>query len=169
MFEREKSFRRRDNLKQVAVYRSHIEPDRFSNQIRYGCMMYNYCVAAVEANNHGLVTLKFLIQKYSNIYFSEVEDERRNIKRKKIGWITSRKTKPFLVDEYERSIRCGDIVVRSKNGIKEARSFVRKSDGSMEAQEGCHDDEVIADMICVFMHKRLPFRSFTNNERKEVA
>lgn len=162
------SFRRRDTLKQVAVYKAHVEPDKFATQVMYGCMMYNNCTAAVEANNHGLVTLKFLMLKYSNIYYSQVEDERLNKRRTKVGWLTTRKTKPFIVDEYEKALRSEDIIIRSKNGIKEARSFIRKPDGSMEAQEGCHDDEVIADMICVFMHKRLPLYR-NSNKRKEVA
>lgn len=149
--------RRRDTMAEVACFRAYIDADKFKDQIKWACLIYNEMVAAVEGNiDHGIHVLRELAKEYSLIYMSEVMDEKFKKPRKKLGWLTTSKTKGIMVDTYAALIRDAEITIRSTNGIHEAETFETKPDGSMGAAEGCHDDEVIADMICIQMNKLLP-------------
>ena len=119
---------------------------------------YNEALIGVERNNHGLTTLTSLrnIHQYPNIYFEKVLDERSNRRQKKIGWNTTLKSKPVLVNNLRELIREEDIEIRSKDIVSELSSFVHHPDGKMGAQSGNHDDTVIALGIAVMMAQLHP-------------
>ena len=83
-------------------------------------------------------------------------DERSNRRQKKIGWNTTLKSKPVLVNNLRELIREEDIEIRSKDIVSELSSFVHHPDGKMGAQSGNHDDTVIALGIAVMMAQLHP-------------
>ena len=62
----------------------------------------------------------------------------------------------MLVNHLKELIREEEVQVKSRQVIHELNSFVYKPDGKMEAQEGAHDDCVIAMGIAVMMAKLHP-------------
>lgn len=112
-------------------------------------------VIGVERNNHGHSVLNTLVntEKYESIYRHEDYDPRTRQKRKRLGWPTDAVTKPIMIDDLDAILRAG-VPVNSKDFVGEAMTFIRKRDGAMEAEEGCHDDLVVARAIAVQMRKK---------------
>jgi hypothetical protein len=71
-----------------------------------------------------------------------------------LGWPTDQATKPILVDDLAAAIAGGHLLVHSSGMIDECFTFVTTDSGSQEAQEGKHDDRVIAAGIVWQARKR---------------
>ena len=134
-----------EDLKVDAMFHGHIDPDLFGAELVKLAKFYNDAYIGVEANNHGLTTLK-AIQKldYYNIYFSKVYDQITDKITQKIGWQTNAKTKPLMIDKLAEFIREEYIGIKSKLIIRELLTYVIDDKDSTNAQEGCHDDTVMA-------------------------
>ena len=100
----------------------------------------------VERNNHGLVTLKYLqdIHNYPSLYTERVLDERSHRTQRKLGFHTTVKSKPLILDYLRELIREREIQIYSPIMIDELQTFVMQPNGRMAAQYGSHDDCVMA-------------------------
>ena len=112
-------------------------------------------------NNHGLVTLKFLqeFHNYPNLYFDKTLDERSNRATRKIGFKTSVKSKPVLVDYLRELIRERELIVRTPKVLDELQTFVFLPNGKTAAQPGSHDDCVMALALAALSCKLHPWTS----------
>ena len=152
----------------VAQLKGHWPPDVFAKKLADLGIHYSRYYAThelppllgVERNNHGHSVLNTLINvvKYPNVYRHEHYDPKTRTKSKKPGWPTDAVTKPIMIDDLDELLRAG-IPINSNDFIGEALTFVRKKDGSMGADDGCHDDLVIAKAIAMQMRKLTPRRS----------
>ena len=134
-----------DDMKVDAMFHGHIDPDIFGEELVKLAKFYNDAYIGVESNNHGLTTLKS-IQKldYYNIYFAKMYDQITDKLTQKIGWQTNAKTKPLMIDKLAEFIREEYIGIKSKTIVKELLTYVIDDKGQTNAQEGCHDDTVMA-------------------------
>ena len=147
----------RNKMEQVAEWRGHFDPDLFGLEAVKLAEFYNRAVIGIESNNHGLTTNKAIIRaKYYRVYQQEVVDEVFPDQTTKIGWRTDVKTRPLMLDDMEKALRDGTIIIRSEALISECFSFVRNPKGKPEAQAGCHDDTVMAMAIAIQMHQQMP-------------
>ena len=89
-------------------------------------------------------------------FVERVLDERTARKQKKLGWNTTLKSKPLMVNNLRELVREGSIAVRSKEILHEMSAFAHHADGKMAAQSGRHDDCVIALGIAVMMAHMYP-------------
>ena len=128
--------------KVVARWRGYADPDQLGEIVFNIGTYYNTALVGVEINNHGIATAaKLRNMFYRNLYMRETaEDEQFQVRTTKFGWQTNKKTKPIMISELQRSIREGDIIDLDIVFIREAMSYIRKDNGSMEAQQGQHDD-----------------------------
>ena len=134
-----------EDMKVDAMFHGHIDPDLFGEELVKLAKFYNQAYVGVEANNHGLTTLKSIQKKdYYNIYFSKVHDQITDKLTQKIGWHTNAKTKPLMIDKLAEFIREEYIGIKSKLIVRELLTYVIDDKGSTNAQEGCHDDTVMA-------------------------
>lgn len=140
----------RKTLNVVAEYTGKLPPDVLAEKLILIGKYYNNAFIGVEVNNHGLTTLTLLRDRYDNLYYRTVYDEIADRWTKKLGWQTTNKTRPLMLDNLARLIREGDIELRSEQAIHECMTFTI-NDGKPEAQEGCFDDRVIALAICYKM------------------
>ena len=76
-------------------------------------------------------------------------DDTRGASLQEIGWKTTQITKPQLVSCLDRAIRERSIIIRDAVTLDECRAFVSDSAGRTQAQQGCHDDCVIALALAV--------------------
>ena len=67
----------------------------------------------------------------------------------KIGWTTSSRTKPFMIDKLAEYVRETWIGIKSDLIISEMFSYIIEDNGSTNAQQGCHDDTIMACAICL--------------------
>jgi hypothetical protein len=163
-------FGRRDTGEQVAEYRAYIEPDLFAEQVFLGCAAYNHCTAGVEANKNGHTTINVLRDKfnYNNIYVREViEPEKYNRRTKKLGWLTTEKTRKELINDLATFIRDQEGRFYSERLISECQSFIINPKGRPEAAQGTHDDLVFAAGIALQMDLRVP-KTEAWKERKRL-
>ncbi len=109
---------------------------------------YNEAYIGVESNNHGLTTLK-AIQRldYYNIFFMKSFDKISDKITQKIGWQTNARTKPLMIDKLAEFIREKWIGIKWKLFVDECLTYVIEDNGSTNAQDGCHDDTVMAMAI----------------------
>lgn len=136
-------------MQTVARWRGHIDPDKFGEVIGALGAYYNYALVGVEVNNHGLTTIQKLRDTfYTNLYKRDKGyDEDFEEPTSNLGWKTDVRTKRIMIDDLVRIVRERlnkdlDIVF-----VNEAFAFVRDDRGRMNAEEGEHDDTVMAKAI----------------------
>jgi hypothetical protein len=61
-----------------------------------------------------------------------------------LGWKTNVATRVQLISNLDRAIREFGVILVDPGTVAECRNFVIKANGRTEAQDGDHDDEVIA-------------------------
>jgi len=147
-----------ENMDEVAMLRVKIDPDLFAWQLASLGKWYNNAKLLVERNNHGLVTLKFLsdVHLYPDIYSEKILDERSSRSARKLGFHTTVKSKPLIIDYLKELIREDEIKIRSPKILDELQTFVNLPNGKMAAQSGSHDDCVMALAIACFGCKMFP-------------
>jgi hypothetical protein len=136
----------------VAVWYGRCEPDVFGFEVLPAIgWYYRNAYVCPEINNHGLTTLKALQRSgYRNIYRRRSLTTRRDQTMDTLGWLTTKTTKPLLVDELGAWLReVGNVPHRTT--LAELRQFVRDQDGKMHGSP--HDDTVIALGLAVQARK----------------
>ena len=96
------------SLEQVAILRTKVNPNLFAWMLFTMAQYYNEGILCVERNNHGLVTLRSLLdkQRWHQLYFEKRVDERSSQKRtKRFVFLTTLKSRPLLIDTLKESLR----------------------------------------------------------------
>jgi len=129
----------------VAMWHGHIDPDLFGNELVKLGRYYNYAYLGVESNNHGLTTLNTIKKlEYWNLFHSKSYDKFSDEVTKRLGWQTTIKTKPLMIDKLAEFVREYHLGIYSDLIISEMLSYVIEDNGKTNAQSGCHDDTVMA-------------------------
>ena len=86
----------------------------------------------------------------------------------RLGWYTTRQSKPILSEGLKTLLRERCAGIRWIGTVTEATSYVYDAKGSMNAQEGCFDDQLMSYMIAQEMRARMPVTNRTKeSERKQ--
>lgn len=127
----------------VASWHGHIDPDEFGKQLAILGWYYNTALIGCEVNNHGLVTCKALQRLgYPRLYYRKTLDERQNKWLSKVGWATTQKSKPLMIDDLVRVVRENELRIPCAATISEMRTYVRDEKGKMHGSP--FDDRVIS-------------------------
>jgi hypothetical protein len=133
-----------ENLDIAALWHGHIDPDLFGKELVGLARYYNDAYLGVEVNNHGRTTLRSIMQEdYYNIYYAKIYDKISDQVTQKVGWATTPRTKPLMINALAEYIREKWLGIKSKLIIKECLTYIIEDNGSTNAQEGCHDDTVM--------------------------
>jgi hypothetical protein len=147
----------RENLEQVALWWGHIDEFELAQAAFRLGTYYNTALIGIERNNMGVAVVKKLDELgYKNQYRMEVLDEMGYKIKDKLGWETNSKTRPIMISDLNQVVTERKIIIRSSEVLGEMRSFVKNTRGKPEAQQGCHDDLVIALAIAYQMYKSVP-------------
>jgi hypothetical protein len=136
--------------------------------------VYNTALIAVERNNHGHAVLEALIYNlhYPNIYKHKEYDAKNITGGEKPGFPTNIKTKPIMLSTMGELMEKAPEQFRDVEFFTECFRFVQKDNGKAEAQDGCHDDRVIARAIVaeVWAHSPRPrhFQAVVGGQRPVV-
>ena len=146
------------NGEQVAQWHGHIDPDLFGDVLEHLGRHYNKAFIGVERNNHGLTTLTTLIRSgYPNLYAQyDIEHRSGEKQTRKIGWLTTKKSKIKILDELAAELRDEQHGIVCRETLDEMRNYQIDEDGSYGAKPGCHDDRVMARAIAGEMLKHAP-------------
>jgi hypothetical protein len=137
---------------QVACWHGHIPADMFADEISKLGRWYNNALAGVEANNHGLTTLTALRNlNYRAIYRDRTVDRITNKAGVRLGWYTSKTSKPLMIDELGAALRNNELSILDAGTIAELKTYVRDERGNTHGSP--HDDRVMALAIANQMRK----------------
>lgn len=127
---------------EVAFYRGHMAPDKFAEKIDKWGRYFNNALAVVEINNHGLTTVTRMKQLfYPSMYYRPAKFESAGSPwSDKLGWRTTRVTRPLMIDDLVQAIRDGDLTIHSEHTLDEMLTFIYNKHNDMEAQSSAHDD-----------------------------
>lgn len=139
-----------EKLNVCAKWRGHIDPDLFGDELVKIGILYNEAYLAIESNNHGLTTIKSVLNKeYYNLFYAKSYDKVNDTMTKKVGWVTNRKTKPMAIDKLAEFIREKFLGLWDMEIVRELYSYVIDDKGATNAQEGMHDDCVMSLAIAL--------------------
>lgn len=107
-----------------------------------GCY-YNNAMIVVENNiDNSIVDTLFYQYEYEGEIFKEKD---KNI----LGFRTTTKTKKILLSLLKKLIEENKLIIKDKETIDEFFTFIEQKNGSFSADEGLHDDLVMACMIAL--------------------
>lgn len=137
----------------LACYRWHIPPDALCEVIDNINKVYPLCRIGIEKNNTWLATIlkSEEYKRHKDIYREKVLDEITMRTTEKVWRVTSAKTRPLMISEYEEAIRTNIIQEIDERQESEMYTFVYNEKKKPEALEWCHDDMILADSICYQM------------------
>jgi phage terminase large subunit len=108
---------------------------------------YNNALIAVESNysTHPIKELERL--GYTRQYIREVEDSFTHSIKKAYGFQTTKLTRPLIIAELVGLVREHTELFFDNDTLEEMLTFVRNEKGKPEAQDGKHDDCIMATAI----------------------
>ena len=111
---------------------------------------YESPIWAIEQNKDGVLTLRIALElKYKHIYYRDEDGL-------KPGWVTwdtaghmADGSRAVVLGDLKRAIGARLLTIPSKEGLDHFMTMIRnpKKDGRIEAQQGGHDDYVMAEAI----------------------
>ena len=141
---------RADTMEQVAELAENVDPYRFAEKVVMIAEWYNYSQVAVESNGHGLAVIHRIRELgFWNLYTRRAWDMVQHCWTNRIGWQTTVKTKPLLIDHARECLRDGSVKINSKELLEEMLCYVLDDAGRANAMPGKHDDRVMAWMIAL--------------------
>lgn len=147
--------------REVAFYTNNsIQPDQFARKMAKVAEYFNNAIIVPEINSHGLAVLNELQNiGYTNIFQQKFYDKLSQQWQQRLGWKTTRLTKPLMVDEFIQALREEEIGLSSSTTVNQMGSFVHNdTPGSqgMGAVQGKKDDALISAMLAWQGLKDLP-------------
>lgn len=147
--------------------------DEYARKLDWIGRKYNNAVIGVERQNHGHDILGRLNDgrgnpddiPYPNLYWHRDYDATGQ--SFKLGYPTTSKTKPIMINELEEALRKGFILLASQSIIDELQIYEYKDNGKMGAPEGYHDDRVMSTAIAWQLRKSP--QSFSDGDDNEAG
>lgn len=142
----------RETGEQCAEWHARIDPDLYGVELAklgwtYGGKDKSAAMIAVEnTGGYGVATIAKLYRElsYPNLYVRRELDTQSGKWSEKLGWDTSRSTRPVMLDSLRTQLREHPDRLRSEGLRGEMQTFVTGRNGRPAADSGCHDDRVMA-------------------------
>jgi len=104
-----------------------------------------------EINAHGLVVLNELRNlNYANIFRQRYYDHASRQWSRRLGWKTSKLSKPIMVDDFIKGLREEEIGLSSIITVNQMLTFVHTNESNkhgMGAETGQKDDCLVSAML----------------------
>jgi len=141
--------------RQVATWRGQVHPDYFAEVLFALGNYYNEAFICVENNSHGILTCTRLGKDmaYPNFYTEVQHDKITDRETVKLGFSTTAKTKPLIIDQLRAAMREGELELNDKTTIREMLTYIVTESGAMEAEASCFDDCVISMALANYVHE----------------
>ena len=154
-----------DNIsgEQVAELSHQTDEDLYARQMYCLGMYYNTALLGPEVNfsTYPLKELERL--EYPRLYHRQEEDSITHKYKNKRGFRTDRITRPIIIAGLVEVIRDNIDTINSKELLRECLSFIKNEQGRPEAEQGKHDDRVMAMAIAHYIR---PQQQMTIEEEK---
>jgi hypothetical protein len=141
--------------RQVATWRGQVHPDHFAQVLFALGEYYNEAFICVENNSHGILTCTRLGKDmaYPNFYQEVQHDKITDRETVKLGFTTTAKTKPLVIDQLRAAMREDELELNDKTTIREMLTYIVTESGAMEAEASCFDDCVMSLALANYVHE----------------
>lgn len=135
---------------QVCTLRHQFDEDLYANQMYCLGRYYNNALLAIEVNfsTHPVRVLEEL--GYPKQYVRQAEDRYTHKPMEAFGYKTTKLTRPSAIARLVSIVREHSEWIMDETTLGEMLTFVRNEKGRAEAQNGAHDDCVMALAIAYF-------------------
>lgn len=136
--------------KQVAKLKKGFDADEYTRQMYCLGKYFNYALIAIEANFDTFPIKELLRLGYTKQFIREREDNYTSKHIKSYGFKTTTITRPLILSILQSIVNDHIDLINDKETLEEMLVFVRNEKGRPEAQEGCHDDLIMALAIAYY-------------------
>lgn len=142
-----------DNIsgEQVAELSHETDEDLYARQMYCLGMYYNQALIGVEVNFSTYPQKELERLKYPRLYQRQVEDSKTHKFMQKGGFKTTQITRPIIIAGLVEIMRDNTEVFNSIEYLRESLSFIKNENGRPEAEQGKHDDRVMAMAIAHYI------------------
>mgnify|MGYP000860190875 FL=1 len=155
------------NGHQVATLRQLFDEDLYSQQMYCLGRYYNIALIGLETNYSTHPTKELQRLGYPNMYMREVEDNITKKLDKKFGFNTSKLTRPIIIADMVTIVRESVECFNDEDTLNEMLTFVRNEKGKATAQEGSHDDCIMAMAITYYIRDQQSYRVKQETQEKK--
>jgi len=148
-----------DGIPEVAAeWAGHLDMDLLAWKAAQIATYYDNALLVIESN-----TIETASIDYFRTVLVEIKDFYRNLykrsannksddsgKTERYGWSTNGQSKPQICSMLKNCLRDGLYYERCREAVDEMKVFEEKTDGTMGAVDGCHDDRVITRAIAMY-------------------
>lgn len=137
--------------RQVAVLHKQFDADEYTRQIYCLAKYYNDALVGIEAN-FDTFPIKYLEKLgYDKQFIRKREDNFTGKTNKSFGFKTDKITRPLILSELQAIVNDHVGLINDKTTLDEMLNFVKNEHGRAEAQQGSHDDLVMALAIAYYI------------------
>lgn len=129
---------------QVAILSHQMDSDIYARQMYCLAKYYKNALIGIETNYDSYPQKELERLGYDNFYIREREDKITGRMEKKYGFSTNKITRPIIINDLVRIARDNPELINDEETINEMLVFVKNESGRPEAQNGFHDDRVMA-------------------------
>ncbi len=142
---------------QVATLRHQFDEDLYTHQMYCLGMYFNEALIGIEANFSTYPIKELQRLGYFNQYVRTKIDSYTNNSLKAYGFKTTKNSRPVLIANLVGIVREEAHLINDKVTLEEMITFVRNEKGREEAENGCHDDTIIALGIAYMIREQQKF------------
>ena len=153
--------------KQVAVLKQQYNEIEYVKQIYCLGMFYNAALIGLENNFSTYPTQKLMELNYPNQYIRKKEDVYNNKYEKSFGFRTTSITRPYILGQLQEIVHDNIEVIQDIETLREMLTFIVNDKGRAEAEEGYHDDLVMALAISFYIRNQQRFTKFDREPKYE--
>ena len=129
---------------QAATLRHQSDEDLYAKQMYCLGMYYNTALIGIETNWSTYPVMELERLRYPRQYVRESVDDYTHKVRHSFGFWTSTKTRPIIISELIKAVRDDVSILNDDTTMGEMLTFVRDEHYKPTAEEGAHDDCVMA-------------------------
>lgn len=129
---------------QAATLRNQSDEDLYAKQMYCLGMYYNTALIGIETNWSTYPVMELERLRYPKQYVRESVDDYTHKVRHSFGFWTSTKTRPIIISELIKAVREDVSILNDDTTMGEMLTFVRDEHYKPVAEEGAHDDCVMA-------------------------
>ncbi len=142
---------------QVCVLRKQYDEDLYAKQMYCMGMYYNQALIGIETNYSTYPTMELERLGYENLYVRETFDNYTHKIKQSFGFVTTEKTRPVIISNLIKWVREDTQCLNDPTTLEEMLTFVRNEHFRPEAENGAHDDCVMALAIALFIREQQEF------------
>lgn len=135
--------------KQVAMHESRMDLHLLAGWAFLVALHYNEALLAVEVNGPGIAVVDILLRdlRYKRLFKRKRIESRRERVEDRAGWRTDPPNKDAMEVSFATALQGGTHGLRDPKTARQLATYIVPERGAHRAQDGEHDDRLVAAMI----------------------